>query len=197
VRLLSAMSTADYQKAHAQLFQAQSDREQAMVPAQVERLRAQTEQARAAAGLSRSQTLMPYDNDPSLATQPGGTTPSGGTAGSYRALLDSTEKKYGLPQGYLYRTGAIESGFDNGSVSKAGARGVFQFMPSTAKQYGLTNPHDPVASADAAGRLAADNHAALTAGLGRPPSADELYLAHNQGAKGALSILQNPNAKLQ
>ena len=41
------------------------------------------------------------------------------------------------------------------SVSPKGAQGVMQFMPSTAKRFNLTDPTDPVASIDAAGRYAA------------------------------------------
>lgn len=42
------------------------------------------------------------------------------------------------------------------SVSSANARGVMQFIPSTAKHYGLDDPTDPVASLDAAGDFVAD-----------------------------------------
>lgn len=44
----------------------------------------------------------------------------------------------------------VESGGDPGAVSPKGARGPFQFMPATAKEFGLTNPHDEVAARNAA-----------------------------------------------
>jgi Transglycosylase SLT domain len=112
------------------------------------------------------------------------------------ALYAQHEQKYALPDGYLNTTAGIESGHNPQSFNQfSGARGVFQFIPSTAKQYGLKDPYDPVASTDAAARLAADNQAELTKALGRPPTAGELYLAHQQGAAGAIKILQNPDAQ--
>jgi hypothetical protein len=46
-----------------------------------------------------------------------------------------------------------ESGFRPPVVSPAGAQGVAQFMPETAKEYGLVNPFDPVHALQAAGRF--------------------------------------------
>lgn len=105
------------------------------------------------------------------------------------------ESTYGLPAGYLDRTYMIESGGNpNAQNPNSSAGGGFQFIDSTAAQYGLTDKTDLAASADAAARLAADNAKALRAGLGREPTAAELYLAHQQGAGGALKLLTNPNA---
>lgn len=44
----------------------------------------------------------------------------------------------------------VESGGRGGAVSRAGAKGPFQFMPATAKELGLHNPHDPVGATAAA-----------------------------------------------
>jgi hypothetical protein len=49
-----------------------------------------------------------------------------------------------------------ESGFNPAAVSGAGARGIAQFMPSTASAYGLRNPFDPDAAIDAQGHLLHD-----------------------------------------
>lgn len=46
-----------------------------------------------------------------------------------------------------------ESGFNPRAVSPAGAQGIAQFMPATARAYGLRNPFDPVAAIDAQARL--------------------------------------------
>jgi soluble lytic murein transglycosylase-like protein len=49
-----------------------------------------------------------------------------------------------------------ESGFNPFAVSGAGARGIAQFMPGTARSYGLTNPFDPAASISAQAHLMRD-----------------------------------------
>ncbi|MGN6102998.1 MAG: transglycosylase SLT domain-containing protein [Devosia sp.] len=110
------------------------------------------------------------------------------------SLFAADEQAYGLPQGYLGRTAGIESNGNPNASNPSGATGLFQFMPSTARQYGLANPNDPVASANAAAALAADNARTLTRGLGRAPTPGELYLAHQQGAGGALGLLTHPDA---
>jgi hypothetical protein len=46
-----------------------------------------------------------------------------------------------------------ESSFNPRIVSPAGAQGIAQFMPDTAKQYGLANPFDPIHALHAAGRF--------------------------------------------
>jgi hypothetical protein len=105
------------------------------------------------------------------------------------------ESQYGLPSGYLSQTAQIESGMNpNAQNPNSSAGGLFQFIDSTAQQYGLTDKMDPVASANAAAKLAADNAAYLRKTLGREPTAGELYLAHQQGAGGAAQLLANPGA---
>jgi hypothetical protein len=50
----------------------------------------------------------------------------------------------------------VESGFDPFAVSPAGARGIAQFMPGTARAYGLDDPFDPAAAIQAQARLMRD-----------------------------------------
>ena len=45
-------------------------------------------------------------------------------------------KEQGVPEDLVYLA-AIESHYDNAAVSSAKAVGMWQFMPSTAKEYGL------------------------------------------------------------
>lgn len=74
-----------------------------------------------------------------------------------RAVTDGVEKKYGLPEGLLFKMAHQESRFNSDAVSPKGARGVFQFMPETAAHYGVTDPTDLAQAADGAGRYMSDN----------------------------------------
>lgn len=78
------------------------------------------------------------------------------STGEVRQFTLDTEKKYGLPEGMLYKQASIESNFKKDAVSPKGAQGWFQFMPATAKEYGLDDPTDFHKSADAAGRKMRD-----------------------------------------
>jgi hypothetical protein len=108
-------------------------------------------------------------------------------------IIQDAASRYGVDPATLKQFAALESSNNPKAVSSTGAKGLFQFMPGTAKVYGLRNPFDPAQNADAAARLTRDNQAKLTKALGRPPSAGELYLAHQQGANGAIALLKNPN----
>jgi hypothetical protein len=119
------------------------------------------------------------------------------TPAEFAPLFAEKEKEYNLPEGYLARTAGLESSFNpNAKNPNSSASGLFQFLKGTARQYGLADPFDPVASTDAAARLAAANAAGLKRALGRDPTAGELYLAHQQGLGGATKILSNPNASV-
>lgn len=69
--------------------------------------------------------------------------------------LGALEKQYGLPAGLLTAVAKTESGGNPNAVSPAGAQGLFQFMPETAKAYGV-NPFDPQSSAIGAARMYSD-----------------------------------------
>jgi len=102
---------------------------------------------------------------------------------------------YNVSQAYLDRLAQIESnGNPMAKNPNSSAKGLYQFIDSTAQQYGLQDPFDPVQATDAVKRLTMDNYNALKSALGREPSEGELYLAHQQGAGGALKLLKNPNA---
>lgn len=122
------------------------------------------------------------------------TAPSPQGSGDFLPAFAQAGTRHGISPAYLSRTAQIESGMNPQAHNASGADGLMQFVPSTARQYGLTNPRDPNASIDAAARLAADNKRVLVASLGRNPTDAELYLAHQQGAVGASKLLANPNA---
>lgn len=68
--------------------------------------------------------------------------------------LSQLEEKYNLPPGLLRSVAITESGGNQFAVSHAGAMGLFQFMPKTAKEFGLrgNDAFDPEKAADAAAR---------------------------------------------
>lgn len=72
------------------------------------------------------------------------------------AYASAIEQKYDLPAGLLVSIKNAGEKSGSNAVSPKGARGVMQFMGKTAKQYGLADPTDPIASIDAAGRYFAD-----------------------------------------
>lgn len=70
--------------------------------------------------------------------------------------LSALETQYGLPRGLLDSIWSTESARGKNMMSPAGAEGHFQFMPNTAKEYGLKNPYDFNESSDAAARKMRD-----------------------------------------
>ena len=57
-------------------------------------------------------------------------------SGKYRNYIQAELKKNNMPQDLLY-VAMIESGFDPIAISSAQAAGIWQFMPNTARHYGL------------------------------------------------------------
>ncbi|HFS7060323.1 TPA: transglycosylase SLT domain-containing protein [Klebsiella pneumoniae] len=69
-------------------------------------------------------------------------------------MMGKLEAMYNLPSGLLRSVAITESGGDQFAVSGAGAQGMFQFMPGTARDMGLrgNDVFDPIKSAEAAAR---------------------------------------------
>ena len=82
----------------------------------------------------------------------------------YMPIFQETFDRYGLPE-ELMAMAIIESALNPLAVSRAGAKGMWQFMYQTAKMYGLhidsfvDERLDPVKSADAAARYLRDAYA--------------------------------------
>lgn len=78
-------------------------------------------------------------------------------SGLYREMIERTLKEEGVPQDLIYLAQA-ESGFHPYAVSRAGARGIWQFMGSRARAYNLHHDawvderQDPEKSTRAAAR---------------------------------------------
>ncbi|WP_036506604.1 transglycosylase SLT domain-containing protein [Nocardioides sp. URHA0020] len=71
----------------------------------------------------------------------------------YASLFDSAASKYGVSADLLAAVAKQESGYNPHATSPAGAQGLMQLMPSTAKSLGVSDTFDPAQSVDGAARL--------------------------------------------
>jgi len=105
------------------------------------------------------------------------------------------EHKYGLPDGYLRGMAWVETQFGT-QHDRPGSqyKGMFQMGQHERQTYGVKNPADWRQSAEGAAKMGAENQKALTPALGRQPTAQELYITHQQGLGGGKSLLTHPNS---
>lgn len=61
----------------------------------------------------------------------------------YDAIILNTSRKYALEPALIRAIVKVESDFDPIAVSRAGALGLMQLMPQTAKEMKVKNPFDP------------------------------------------------------
>ena len=54
--------------------------------------------------------------------------------------------QFGLEPALIHAVISAESAFNPTAVSHAGAQGLMQLMPATAKRFGVTDPFDPIAN---------------------------------------------------
>ncbi|UOY03922.1 transglycosylase SLT domain-containing protein [Blastococcus sp. PRF04-17] len=90
----------------------------------------------------------------------------------YADLFQRAGSRYGVDASLLAAVASQESNFDSQAVSSAGAQGLMQFMPATAKGLGV-NAFDPTSSIDGAARYLSD----LTRQFGSTPLALAAYNA--------------------
>jgi len=83
-----------------------------------------------------------------------GTSPTGGvSAGTpYASVFDRAAAKYGVSASLLAAVAHQESGYNASAVSRAGAKGLMQLMPGTAKGLGV-DPMNPTQAVDGAARM--------------------------------------------
>jgi len=92
---------------------------------------------------------------------------------------------------YAYKMAKAESNYNPSIVNnKSGAAGLFQFVPNTAKQYGIAGNRalDPAENTKAFVKFTQNNERELTKLLGRKPTLGELAVAHQQGVGGAWGL---------
>ncbi len=120
---------------------------------------------------------------PETTTGATGATGAAGTARlsaatPYADLFSAAANKYGVPATLLSAVARQESGYDPKAVSPAGAQGLMQLMPATARGLGVTNSFDPAQAVDGAARMLRD----LTSRFG----STELALAAYNAGPGAV-----------
>jgi hypothetical protein len=71
-------------------------------------------------------------------------------------LIQDVSARHGLDPSLVRAIAHVESQFDSRAVSPAGARGLMQLMPATAKRYGTTDRSDPAQNLDAGARYFKD-----------------------------------------
>jgi cell wall-associated NlpC family hydrolase len=96
----------------------------------------------------------------------------------YADLFTRAGSRHGVDPALLAAVAQQESGFDASAVSPAGAQGLMQFMPATAKGLGVS-PFDPASAVDGAARYLAE----LTERFG----STELGLAAYNAGPGTVS----------
>jgi transglycosylase-like protein with SLT domain/D-alanyl-D-alanine carboxypeptidase-like protein/putative Flp pilus-assembly TadE/G-like protein len=99
---------------------------------------------------------------------------------AYRDTIARNASRWNVSATLLAAQIYVESGFNPFAVSPAGARGIAQFMPGTARSYGLENPFDPAAAIQAQARLMRD----LLRRFGTVPLALAAYNAGPGGVAG-------------
>jgi hypothetical protein len=122
----------------------------------------------------------------------------------FEAAIARAASRWNVSAALLAAQIYVESNFNPFAVSRAGAHGIAQFMPGTARAYGLGNPFDPEASINAQAHLMRDllrrfgtvalALAAYNAGGGSvdrcgcvPPIAEtQAYVARILGLMGAI-----------
>ena len=92
----------------------------------------------------------------------------------YADLFNAAGAKYGVQPTLLSAVAKQESGYNPRAVSGAGAQGLMQLMPGTARGLGVTDSFDPAQAVDGAARMLRD----LTNRFGR---VDLALAAYNAG----------------
>ncbi len=74
----------------------------------------------------------------------------------YSTMIDDVAKRNRLYPELLHAVIKAESGYNPNAVSRAGAVGLMQLMPDTARRYGVTDSRDPRANLEGGARYLRD-----------------------------------------
>ena len=94
--------------------------------------------------------------EPAMATQAVARVDWRTRASTYAGLIDQTAKRLALQPALLRAVIAVESAFDAHAVSRAGAQGLMQLHPATARRYGVGDAFDPEQNVHAGARYLSD-----------------------------------------
>jgi soluble lytic murein transglycosylase-like protein len=61
----------------------------------------------------------------------------------FAGKIAEVASRYEVPEALIHAVVAIESAYDPDAISRAGAVGLMQLMPATAKRYGVANRRNP------------------------------------------------------
>ena len=101
-------------------------------------------------GVSFDQQLQSATGQLGVAASPAGAAQlSGGGSSQFDSQIQAAAQKYGIDPALLKGLIKQESDFNPNAGSSAGAQGLCQLMPGTARSLGCTNPLDPAQSIDA------------------------------------------------
>ena len=64
----------------------------------------------------------------------------------FASKIAEVASRYQVPEALIHAVISIESAYDPNAVSRAGAVGLMQLMPATAKRYGVADRRDPSAN---------------------------------------------------
>jgi len=67
----------------------------------------------------------------------------------YAELIDKVAAEHGVPVKLVRAVIQVESAYHERARSRKGAMGLMQLMPETARQYGVSNPYDPLSNIEA------------------------------------------------